>query len=167
MTQLAVSERRSLTEPNVMLPVDCEDAMFSMVELENGAKGTVEATKLATGAEDEIRLEMHGTKGAIRFDSMDPHHLEIYDVRAADSPIGGVRGWTRVDTGQRYDAPSCFPATKSTIGWLRAHVQCLYHFMDCVDRGVKAEPGLEQGILIQRVMDAVKRSAVSGQWIDL
>ncbi|MBR6324258.1 MAG: Gfo/Idh/MocA family oxidoreductase [Victivallales bacterium] len=167
MTQLAVSERRSLTDPNVMLPVDCEDAMFSMVELENGAKGTVEATKLATGAEDEIRLEMHGTKGAIRFDSMDPHHLEIYDVRAADSPIGGVRGWTRVDTGQRYDAPSCFPATKSTIGWLRAHVQCLYHFMDCVDRGVKAEPGLEQGVMIQRVMDAVKRSAASGQWIDL
>lgn len=164
-TQIAVTERRSLTDANVMLPVDCEDAMYALVELENGAQGTVEATKLATGTEDELRLEVHGTRGAIRFNLMDPHHLEIYDATAAGAPQGGMRGWTRVDTGQRYDAPACFPAPKSTLGWLRAHVQSLYHFMDCVDRGVPAEPGLEQGIYIQRVLEAVQKSARTGQWM--
>jgi predicted dehydrogenase len=164
MSQLAVSERRSLDDPSKLLPVDCEDAMFALVELENGAMGTVEATKLATGAEDEMRLEIHGTQGAIRFNSMDPHHLDIYDVRQPDAPIGGTRGWTKVDTGQRFGPPANFPATKSTIGWLRAHVQCLYNFMDCVHRGIPADPGLEQGIEIQRVMDAVKRSSATGAW---
>lgn len=165
-TQLAVSERRSPSDASVMLPVDAEDAMMAIVELANGAMGTVEATKLATGSEDELRLEVHGTKGALRFNLMDPHHLEIYDVSSATQPIGGVRGWTRVDTGQRYEAPACFPAPKSTIGWLRAHVQCLYHFMDCVHRNVPAEPSLSQGIYIQKVMDAVQRSAQNGAWAE-
>ena len=165
--QLAVGERRDPSGSGAMLPVDVEDASYALLELANGACGTLEATKLATGAEDELRLEVHGDRGAIRFNLMDPHHLEVYDATAPASPQGGLRGWTRLDTGQRYDPPACFPAPKSAIGWLRAHVQCLYHFMACVDQGIPAEPGLDQGLAIQRVMAAIRDSAHDGQWRSL
>ena len=77
-----------------------------LARMQSGALGTIEATKVATGTEDEIRLEIHGSRGALRFNGMDPHHLELHDATAADQPLGGLRGWNRIDAGQRYPPPA-------------------------------------------------------------
>lgn len=71
---------------------------------------------------------------------------------------------TRIDCGQRYAAPAGFPAPKVSIGWLRAHVQCLYEFMAAVHEGRPGEPDLAQGIRVQDLMETVRRSAASGAW---
>ena len=92
--------------------------------------------------------------------------LFFYDRTAKGSPIGGVRGWTAIDCGQRYDKPAGFPTPKAAIGWLRGHMHCLYNFLACVHNGVKADPGLEQGIKIQRYLEVVKESAAKGQWVN-
>ena len=102
-----------------------------LARMQSGALGTIEATKLATGSEDEIRLEIHGSRGALRFNGMDPHHLEFHDATAPDRPLGGLRGWNRIDTGQRYPPPaSGFPSPKAAIGWIRSHVACLANFLE-------------------------------------
>jgi len=73
-----------------------------------------------------------------------------------------------VDTGQRYPAPaSGFPTPKAAIGWMRGHLACLANFLGDVAAGRPGSPGLAQGILIQRLMDAVQRSAKAGQWVGL
>lgn len=164
-TTIAYPKRPSPGNPSELLPVDAEDAMWVLARMTDGSIGTVEATKLATGSEDELRIEIHGVRGGLRFNSMDPHHLDFYDAEAADTPAGGTRGWLKIDTGQRYAAPGGFPGPKLSIGWLRSHVQCLYAFLDAVHHGHPADPDLRQGIAIQRAMDAVRRSAVSGQWV--
>jgi len=164
LTRIAYPERPSPADPARRLPVDAEDCMLAMVRTTRGAVGTIEATKLALGSEDELRAEVHGTKGALRFNSMDPHHLEFYDAGAPDTPLGGTRGWTRIDCGQRYAAPAGFPAPKVSIGWLRAHVQCLYEFMAAVHEGRPGDPDLAHGIVIQDLMETVRRSAASGAW---
>lgn len=80
----------------------------------------------------------------------------------------GARGWLRIDTGQRYPAPAAkFPGPKFSIGWLRGHVACLANFLQAVADGRPAEPGLEQGIYLQTLIDAVRRSAASGRWVDI
>jgi predicted dehydrogenase len=106
-----------------------------------------------------MRLETHGSKGALRFNGMAPHFLEYFDGRAAASPVGGTRGWTRIHTGQRYEKPAGFPSPKLAIGWMRSHMQCLYHFLEGVHAGKPVEPSIGQGIYIQRLMDACRRSA--------
>jgi predicted dehydrogenase len=164
LTKTAFSERPLAGEPSRRLPVDAEDCMLAMARTAEGAVGTIEATKLATGSEDELRAEVHGTRGALRFNSMDPHHLEFYDGGAPDRPLGGLRGWTRIDCGQRYPAPGGFPAPKVSIGWLRAHVQCLYEFLAAVHAGRPAVPDIAHGVVIQKLMEAVRRSAASGRW---
>lgn len=132
----------------------------------SGAMGMIEATKLAQGSEDELRLEIHGSDGALRFNGMDPHHLEVYDATAAEKPIGGTRGWTRLDTGQRYPPPaSGFPTPKATIGWLRGHVACLANFLQAVAEGKPGDPGLQQGLYIQHVMECAKESARTEKWV--
>jgi predicted dehydrogenase len=164
-TSIAYPDRPAPGDPSTRVPVDAEDCMLVLGRLANGAVGSIEATKLATGSEDELRVEIHGSTGALRYNSMDPHHLELYDADAPDRPLGGTRGWTRIDAGQRYPAPAGFPGPKLSIGWLRSHVQCLYEFLAAVHEGRVADPGLAQGIYIQRLMAAVLSSARERTWI--
>jgi predicted dehydrogenase len=80
--------------------------------------------------------------------------------------LGGLRGWHRIDTGQRYPAPSTnFPSPKAPIGWTRSHVACLANFLEAVAAGRPAEPDLRQGIRVQRCMECVRNSARDRSWV--
>lgn len=167
-TKVAYAERPSPTDAGANLPVDAEDCVVLLARLKSGALGTIEATKIATGTEDEIRLEIHGSRGALRYNGMDPHHLEFHDATATDSPWGGLRGWNRIAAGQRYPAPAApFPSPKATIGWMRSHVACLANFLEAIAANRPAEPGLLQGIRVQHLMDCVARSARLRRWVEL
>lgn len=166
-THIAWPDRPLSHDPTRRGPVDAEEAVAALVRLKSGALGTLEATKLASGTEDELRLEIHGSQGALRLNLMDAHHLEFYDATSPDAPQGGFRGWTRIDCGQRYPAPATsFPSPKASIGWIRAHVACLAAFLQAVADGRPADPGLQQGIRVQRLMHALSQSAHQGHWVD-
>jgi predicted dehydrogenase len=167
LTHTAYAFRPAPHEPARLMPVDAEDCVMAMVRLRSGGVGLLEATKLATGTEDELVLEVHGTRGAIRFSLMRPHYLAFFDTEAAGEPLGGHRGWTWIATGQRYPHPaSSFPSPKASIGWLRGHVACLANFLQAVAEGRPATPGLEAGLRVQDLMECLRRSAASGQWVE-
>jgi len=167
-TSIAYSERPSPTQPDLMLPVQAEDCVMILARMANGALGHIEATKIATGSEDEVRFEIHGSKGALRFNGMDPHHLEIWNQDSSASPLGGTRGWTRVECGQRYPAPATgFPTPKAATGWMRSHMACLANFLFDVAEGNPGNPGLSQGVVIQKLMACCQRSAKSESWVEV
>ena len=91
-------KRPSLDKPGTTMTIDVEDAAVMLLRSADGAIGSVEASKIATGSEDELRFEIHGQYGAIRFNLMDPNFLEIYDQRLSDGDLGGSRGWQRIAT---------------------------------------------------------------------
>jgi predicted dehydrogenase len=165
LTSIAYPDRPSVDDPKVRVPVDAEDNVQMLVRLLSGATGTIEASKLATGTEDELRFEIHGSKGALRFNSMAPHYLEAYDAQASDQPLGGHRGWLKIDAGQRYARPAGFPGPKFGIGWIRTHMACLVQFLTRVAEGAPAEPGLEQGIYVQRLIECARTSARTQSWV--
>jgi predicted dehydrogenase len=166
-TQIAYPQRPAPGAAGAKLTVDAEDCVMFLARMRSGARGTVEATKIATGTEDEIRLEIHGSRGALRFNGMDSHHLEFHDAQAAEQPSGGLRGWNRIDCGQRYPAPAVgFPSPKAATGWIRSHIACLENFLEAVALGRPAEPGLPQGVRVQRMMDCLRRSAAEKRWVD-
>ncbi|AZO95380.1 hypothetical protein [Halocella sp. SP3-1] len=47
--------------------VKVDDITIGMVRMKDGAMGTIEAWRLATGTEDNLRFEIHGSKRALRF----------------------------------------------------------------------------------------------------
>jgi len=165
-TLIAYPERPAPDGSGRMLSVDAEDVVLLMARMNNGALGTIEATKIATGTEDELRIEIHGTRGAVRFNTMHPHQLEVFSDDAPATPLGGLRGWTAVDTGQRYPAPGgALPSPKNAIGWMRAHMACVYHFLQAVDTGVPADPGLRQGIYLQRLIESARTADATRGWV--
>jgi len=167
-TSIAYPERPMLGNPDQKVPVDVEDCVMILARMANGALGHIEATKIATGSEDELRFEIHGSKGALRFNGMDPHHLELWDQSAPAGPIGGTRGWTRVNCGQRYPEPANgFPSPKAAIGWMRGHMACLANFLFDIAAGNPGNPGLAQGVYIQELIHACRRSAQDEAWVEV
>lgn len=133
--------------------------------------GSLEATKLSTGAEDELQLEINGDRGALRFALMNSHYLDFYSL---DDP---TPGWKRIPCGARYDAPeSQFPSAKSTTGWARAHVASLASFYMAIARqhgALTRELELDykdygadfhQALRVQRALEIVKESAQERRW---
>ena len=102
--------------------MEAEDQAVIVARLAGGAIGTLEVSKIATGAEDDLRLEINGDTGRPALHLMEPDFLEAYSLSDPDAPTGGTRGWKRIATLQRYGAPAVFPSPRSTAGWLaRAH----------------------------------------------
>ena len=130
--------------------------------------GVVEATKLSSGSEDELRLEISGSRGASRFSLMDPHYLEYFDATIAPGRHGGDFGWKRIACGGRYEFPeSEFPSPKSTTGWIRAHVASLAAFYHAIGGGASVGADFHQALRVQDALDAVKRSAEERTWIKM
>lgn len=168
VSRIWAGQRPSLDKPGTMMTIDAEDAAAILLRKADGTFGTVEASKIATGAEDELRFEIHGRHGAMRFNLMQPNYLEVYDARRADGDYGGERGWQSIAAVQRYPAPgNRFPGPKFSSGWIRSHVHSLYSFLKAVADGTAAQPSLAEGLHIQRVLEAVRDSAGRQMWVDL
>ena len=127
--------------------------------------GVIEATKTTTGAEDELRLEINGTRGSLRFNLMNPHYLEYYDAESAPGVYGGEAGWRLIPSGGRYSSPeSEFPSPKSTQGWARAHVSSLATFYRSIELGRALGPDFSQALRVQDALESVKRSVKTRAW---
>jgi predicted dehydrogenase len=114
-----------------------------------------------------LRFEIHGDKGALRFNSMDPNYLEAYDLRAPEAPLGGSRGWCKIACVQRYEKPGGFPGPKFSGGWIRAHLHSLYNFLEAIATGKPPRPSLLDGLNLQRLLAAAERSARTQTWQSL
>jgi predicted dehydrogenase len=158
-THIAYAERPLAGQPDRTAQVKAEDAVFVTVRASNGAPGYVEASKIATGAMDELRFEIHGSRGALRFNLMEPNLLWAYDMTLP----ANERGWRAIETIQNYPPPAVFPPGKVGLGWLRAHAACLHNFLAAVAEKRPAEPSLEVGVQLQCLMAEAYEKASRGR----
>ncbi len=142
-------------------PVDTDDASYSIVTLANGAVGTAEASKLATGTNTDLYIEIHGDKGALKIDFMDANWLYYYDASAP------YKGYTRIETVQQYGGEKNFPPARHPLGWIRGHADALYEFLRAVHENRPASPSLADGLYVQTVLDAMYQSAQENKEICL
>ena len=124
-----IKERPKAKDSNEKTPVDVDDISWITAEMKNGAIGTLEMSRLAMGVNDEFRIEIHGSKGALRFNSMSPNWLEVFDDREKGEPIGGNKGFKLLETVQRYPKPAILPGPKFSIGWMRYHIASINDFV--------------------------------------
>lgn len=153
------AERYLAKEPSQKISSVGEDCILMTMQTKDGAPGFIEASKIATGAEDELRFEIHGEKGALRFNLMDPNWLDFYDVEDSETPLGGQRGWKRIACVGRYEKPAGFPTPKGHIGWMRGHMHCLYNFLEAITQGRAGEPNIGHGVELQRLLGKIAAMA--------
>jgi len=165
-----VIKKRKEAATGLMRAVDVDDIALIQCRTAGGAIGTLEASRLSTGVQDEMRIEIHGSTGAIKFNLMNPHWLEVYDATSPEGALGGDRGGKMIEAVCRYPKPFALPIVKNTAGWLSFHTQSAFDFVQNVanfSAGISmnsASPGFPDGLAVQRVIDACIRSSGSGQW---
>lgn len=146
--------------------VDVDDLALLHLRLMNGALGTLEASRMGTGATNDLQIEISGDQGALRFKADEPSWLEVYDVRDAEQPLGGMRGFRKLETGQRYDGSKA-PDWTMTPSFIRTHAECQYAFLRAVSEDLPSSPTLADGLRIQAVMEAAQRASDEGRWVKL
>ncbi len=147
-------------------PVDVDDIALLHARMVNGALGLVEISRMGTGAVNDLILEIFGDKGAIRFSLMDAAWLEVYDVRDKQEPLGGMRGFRKIEAVQRYPGQKA-PDWTMTPDFVRSHVECQYRFLRAIWDGTAATPSFADGVHIQEVMEASVRSSDEQRWVSI
>ncbi|HNS33342.1 MAG TPA: Gfo/Idh/MocA family oxidoreductase [bacterium] len=156
ITRILYPERKN--REGKMVAVNAEDYFSCNARLKNGAIGNIEASKIATGAEDEIQYELFGTEGALKFNSMHPNFLLCFNQ---DDPH---KGYSVVPVVSRYPE-STFPGPKFSVGWIRGHVHSIYKFLCSVDSNTCASPSFYDGHYNMKVVEAAIQSDRSRTWI--
>ena len=146
------------------VPVTVDDLAILQLETSGGAIGTLEVSRIATGANDDLRFEIHGARGAIAYNLMEPNWLYVYDDTKPGGPYGGDKGFTHIDCVQNYPAPAALPGGKCPVGWMRFHMASIYSFVSNVAECRLGNPSFEDGLAVNRIMDAAIRSSESGLW---
>lgn len=159
-----VKQRPTHAGSTEMAPVTVDDVAFLQIELPNGAIGTIEASRIATGTLDDLRFEIHGTRGALAFDLMNPNWLMTYDETRPGGDYGGERGWQRIESVQNYPKPASLPGGRTPVGWSRFHIASIYSFISNVVNSRPGEPSFDDGFAVQRIIDAAIVSSERGLW---
>ena len=147
-------------------PVDVDDIALLHTRLPGGSLGTVEISRMGTGATNDLIVEIFGDKGAIRFDLNEPAWLYVYDTRDDDKPTGGQRGFRKIEAVQRYDGQRA-PDWTMTPDFVRTHAECQYQFIQSIWEDRTPSPSFADGLHVQKIMEAAQRSAQNGRWIQL
>ena len=159
-----IKERPASAGSSELVPVTVDDMALLKVELTNGALGSIEVSRVAIGAEDDLRFEINGSRGSIAFNMMDPNTILVYDETRASGPYGGDRGWQRIETIQNYPKPAMLPGGKAPVGWMRFHIASMHAFLSNVVNSRPGDPSFDDGVAVQRIIDATVSSSKSGAW---
>jgi predicted dehydrogenase len=164
--QTMIAERPVAAGSKVLAPVEVDDFDLLQLRLAGGALGLLEFSRVATGSVNDLRLEIFGSSGALRVSMEDPDWLYAYDARDPDAPLGGDRGFKRLETLQRFEN-QVSPDWTQPMGFVRAHAECQYQFLRSIWEDVVPRPSLRDGVYIQRILAAAQRSATESRWVAL
>lgn len=143
--------------------VTVDDLAVFAGRLQNGAIATFEATRFATGRKNSLTLEVSGDRGSLVFDLEDLNSLGYYDRTAAAE----AQGFTKVlvTEGVHPYLSAWWPAGHM-LGYEHAFVHQAKDFIEAIAAGVSAHPTFDDGLTVQRVLDAVEISAAeNSRWV--
>ena len=156
-----LADLNNLYEDN---PLDIDVSV--LVRMENGCKGTIRSTQIATGLENNLNVSIYGSKGSLSWEQENPNYLYYF---TSDKPLQVLK------PGHPYNSEISLDGTKLPAG----HPEGIFDAMGNIYRGVarairgekneKGEfPTIEEGV---RGMDFIEKAVKSNEngniWLEL
>jgi predicted dehydrogenase len=143
--------------------VTVDDAVEALVEFENGAGGSISASRLCHGRRNGLTFEVNGSAGSLAFDVERLNELQVY---LADTSPVSAQGFRRVlVTDPSHPFVQHWWPPGHVVGWGDSFV----HEIDHLLRAIAGEHGVapygatfEDGYRVAEVCDAIVRSSESG-----
>jgi predicted dehydrogenase len=147
-------------EGGEMGPVENEDYVSSLVQFENGARGTFENSRVCIGPHVRMSFEVNGTRGALSWDFQRLNELELYRLDAT-----GDRGYRTVFAAPGMgDFGNFQPIAGISMGYDDFKVAEAYKFLSSIADGRQREPSIREIVSAMQVVEAMDRSCDSGGW---
>ncbi len=145
--------------------VTVDDAALIIAELENGAVATFEATRFAMGRKNYNRFEINGSRGSIAFNFERMNELEYYDATQPSDR----QGWAVIQCTNAgdHDFVSQWWPPGHPIGYEHTFTHAVVDFLNGLDKGEQPDSDFVSGAQTDAVVDAVLKSAESGQWVEV
>jgi predicted dehydrogenase len=143
--------------------VTVDDAVVFTARLGGGALASFEATRYAAGRKNGLRIELNGSAGSLAFDLERLNELEFFDrtdPADAKADTGGFRRILVTEPDHPYLSGWWPPG--HTLGWEHTFTHQARDLLTAIADGTQPEPSFTDGLNVQRVLDAVARSAASG-----
>ncbi|WP_025745843.1 Gfo/Idh/MocA family protein [Kallotenue papyrolyticum] len=161
-------EERPLPDGSGSGKVDVDDAFVATVAFDNGAIGSVEATRFAAGRKNFNSFEINGEKGSLRFNLERLNELEVFWV---DEQPRETQGFHQVLVSEPYHPfwTHWWPQGH-IIGWEHTFVHEMAHLLDCIVNNKDVAPlgaTFEDGYRNAVICDAILESAASKRQVDV
>lgn len=142
--------------PNGIEDVTVDDAVWATLTFPSGAMGSLEVSRVATGRKNALTIELFGSAGALRFDLEEINELWFLD---ATDPIE-EQGFRRIlVTEPEHPYVGAWWPQGHVLGWEHSFVHEMRDLLLAIDAGEPASPSFEDGLAVQRVLDAIETSA--------
>jgi predicted dehydrogenase len=138
--------------------VTVDDAAWVTLSLASGAVASVEVSRVATGRKNSLKMEIYGDKGAILFDLESLNELGFLDATAPAREQGFRR--ILVNEPEHPYLEAWWPQGH-IIGWEHTFTHEIRDFLLAIDTGTEPSPSFEDGLTVQRILNAVEESAAA------
>jgi predicted dehydrogenase len=165
LTATFISERplggeRPLADGSGTGTVTVDDAVVFTARLASGALASFEATRYAAGHKNGLRIELNGAAGSLAFDLERLNELEFLD-RGDQGGLGGFRRILVTEPDHPY-LDGWWPPGH-TLGWEHTFTHQAADLLTAIAEGGQPLPSFADGLAVQRVLDAVQRSAAANR----
>ena len=144
--------------------VDNDDMVAALIHFENGVKGHIGASRVTWGRKCGLRWELHGTEGTIMYDQERLNELKLFTRQ--DNPA--TDGFRTILTGPLHEPYAAFlPNGGHSLGYMDVKICELHDLLSAIEANSQVWPSFSDGLKIERVMDAVDRSAQTNKWVDV
>jgi len=137
-----------------------DDAVLFLARFKAGAVASFEATRLSTGDKNRNRIEIHGDKGAVRFNFERMNELEYYDATLE----GKVQGWSTINVtrgGDGHPYAGAWWPDAHIIGYEHGFINQAAHIFNMIGgkQPVVPMPDFADAYETQKVLHAAIESA--------
>jgi predicted dehydrogenase len=144
--------------------VENDDHAQVMVRFDSGVMGHLYFSRCATGRKMGYAYEIHGTKGAIRFDQEDQNAVWLYRAEGPEA----TRGFTKILTGPAHPdyLPFCQGPGHGT-GYQDQIIIEARDFLHALRTGQSVWPTFRDGLAVAQVIETAFASAQDGRWLSV
>ena len=158
-----LAEKPDPAHPGRTYEIDIDDAVLVQARFANGTLGSFEATRFATGFQNDNSFAVHGELGMLEFHFEELNHLTYADM-SGDPDFRGRRKMLAPAPGPQGDPHFWKPG--HPIGYEHTFISSLADFLAGLDSGEPARPTFEDGLAVQGVLTAIEHSSRERHWVE-
>nr|WP_275897742.1 Gfo/Idh/MocA family oxidoreductase [Pseudotabrizicola algicola] len=149
------------TGPDGPEPVTNDDQAQLMLRFASGVMGHLFVSRVATGRKMGYSYEIHGTKGAIRFDQEDQNAVHLYRAEGPEA----TRGFARILTGPAHPDYAAFcQGPGHGTGYQDQIIIEARDFLHAIHSGQTLWPSFADGLAVSQIIETAFAASETGRW---